>query len=446
MQQRSPSTESIAMLKQLFVRHVAGRGLINSRRQRAGTRYRMLGETLERRSMFAVSASVSAGTLNIALSAAGDAAFLSYTGTSYAVTDGTGAAVSGSPFTGTGVTAAVSVAGTVDANQSFTFNGSTALPVSLSVASSMESATVSQTIAATGLSGSTVSLSSAAITLAADVSTAGAQTYGGAVLLVGSPSITSTAGGVNFRSTVDTYVVFGLAAQTTFATGASPYSVATADMNGDGKPDLAIANYRSNSVSVLLNTTAPGATTPSYASQATFATGANPRSVSIGDLNGDGKPDLAIANFYSNSVSVLLSTTAPGATTPSYAAQATFATGTGPFSVSIGDVNGDGKPDLAIANFNSNSVSVLLNTTAPGATTPSYAAQATFATGSLPRSVSIGDLNGDGKPDLAIANFNSDSVSVLLNTTAPGATAPSYADPRPRSPPGVFPVPSRSAT
>ena len=150
------------MLKQLFARHVARRGLIGSRRQRAGTRYQMLGETLEPRSMFAVSASLSAGTLNITLGAAGDAAFLSITGSSYAVTDGTGAAVSGSPFTG--VTAAVSVAGTVAANQSFTFSGSTALPVGLTVASSMEAATVSQTIAATGLSGSTVSLSSPAIT------------------------------------------------------------------------------------------------------------------------------------------------------------------------------------------------------------------------------------------------------------------------------------------
>ena len=237
---------------------------------------------------------------------------------------------------------------------------------------------------------------------------------------------------MTFKSTVDAYLDFAMAPsyanQTTFTTGDNPVSVSIGDFNGDGKPDLAIANYDSNTVSVLLNTTAPGATTPSYANQATFATGSSPNSVSIGDFNGDGKLDLSIANSTSNSVSVLLNTTAPGAPTPTYANQTMFATGSLPKSVSIGDFNGDGKPDLAIANSTSNSVSVLLNTTDSGAPTPSYASQTTFATGTFPVSVSIGDFNGDGKPDLAIANRDSNSVSVLLNTTAPGATTPSYAN------------------
>ncbi len=78
---------------------------------------------------------------------------------------------------------------------------------------------------------------------------------------------------------------------------------------------------------MLLNTTAPGATTPSFATQQTFATGSAPRSVTATDVNGDGKPDLIVANFGDNTVSVLLNTTAPGATTPSFATQQTFATG-----------------------------------------------------------------------------------------------------------------------
>ena len=126
------------------------------------------------------------------------------------------------------------------------------------------------------------------------------------------------------------------------------------------------------------------------------------------DLNGDGKPDLIVANYngeFGNTVSVLLNTTAPGATTPSFASQQTFTVGSGPYFVTTADVNGDGKPDLIVANAGSYTLSVLLNTTAPGATTPSFATQQTFSTGEFPDSVAVADINGDGKPDLIVANF-----------------------------------------
>src|SRR5262249_23984357 len=160
-----------------------------------------------------------------------------------------------------------------------------------------------------------------------------------------------------------------------------------ADLNGDGRPDLVVANFFDGDVSVLLNSTTPGATTASFATQTTFAVGSGPRVVALADLNGDGKPDVIVTNRFDGDVSVLLTTTAPGATTPSFATQQTFTVGAPPDSVAAADVNGDGKPDLAVANFGNNTVSVLLNSTIPGATTASFATQQTFAVGAQPYSV-----------------------------------------------------------
>jgi hypothetical protein len=232
---------------------------------------------------------------------------------------------------------------------------------------------------------------------------------------------------VLLNTTAPGATTFSFATQQTFATGTNPLSVTSADVNGDGLLDLIVANVNDNTVSVLLNTTTPGATTPSFATQQTFATGNAPYSVTAADVNGDGLPDLIVANNVSGTVSVLLNTTAPGAATPSFATQQTFAVGNDPSSVTVVDVNGDGKPDLIETNYIDDTVSVLLNTTAPGTATPSFATQQTFATGHNPRLVTSADVNADGKPDLIVANYASSTVSVLLNTTAPGATTPSFA-------------------
>ena len=226
----------------------------------------------------------------------------------------------------------------------------------------------------------------------------------------------------------------------TFAAGINPHSLAVGDFNGDGQPDLAITNsIQSNgTVSVLLNTTPTGATTLSFAPLQTFATDANPFfypvAVAVEDFNGDGQPDLAVTNvnpFGPGTVSVLLNTTPAGATVPSFAPQQTFTVGTVPVSVAVGDFNADGQPDLAIANQSDNgTVSVLLNTTPAGATVPSFAPARSFATGNSAGSVAVGDFNGDGQPDLAVASGGSRSVSVLLDTTPAGATVPSFSAPQ----------------
>jgi hypothetical protein len=221
--------------------------------------------------------------------------------------------------------------------------------------------------------------------------------------------------------------ILGLATKVDFATGTQPLSVSIGDFNGDGKPDLAVGHRSSNTASILLNTTATGAATPTFATKVDFPTGTRPFSVSIDDINLDEKPDLAVANLNSSDVSILLNTTPTGAPTPTFATKVDFPTGSNPAFVSIGDINLDGKPDLAVANLGSDTASILLNTTPTGAPTPTFATKVDFLTGSNPRSVSIGDINLDTKPDLAVANRGSNTASILLNTTPTGAPTPTFA-------------------
>ncbi len=213
-----------------------------------------------------------------------------------------------------------------------------------------------------------------------------------------------------------------------FATGLDPSSVAIADFNRDGKPDLAVANGNAATVSVLLDTTVTGSLIPTFSAKQDFATGSGPVSVAIGDFNGDGKLDLAVAN-QSGTVSILLGTTATGAASPTFAAKVDLATGPNATSMAIADFNGDGKPDLAVTHQGpGESVSILLNTTAANAATPSFSAKVEFDVGPVPFSVAVGDLNRDGKPDVVVATVGGfRPVSVLINLTATDAVTPSFA-------------------
>lgn len=181
-----------------------------------------------------------------------------------------------------------------------------------------------------------------------------------------------------------------------FDAGPEPTSVAIGDLDGDGKPDLAVTNHSlpgvnfpGNTVSVFL-----GNGDGTFRVGTGFGTGTGSASVAIGDLNADGKPDLAVACLEGNLVSVLL-----GRGDGTFRAKADYATGASPYSVAIGDLNGDGRPDLIVPNLYSHTVSVMLGT-GLGA----FSAQSTCATGLNPFSVAIGDLNRDGRPDLAVAS------------------------------------------
>ncbi len=126
-------------------------------------------------------------------------------------------------------------------------------------------------------------------------------------------------------------------------------------------------------------------------------------SVAVGDFNGDGKLDLATANYGSNNVSILL-----GNGDGTFQAAVNYGAGSYPISITVGDFNGDGKLDLATANYGSNNISILL-----GKGDGTFQTAANYGVGSYPISIAVGNFNGDGKLDLAVANVSSNNVSIL---------------------------------
>ncbi|HKH98943.1 MAG TPA: FG-GAP-like repeat-containing protein [Candidatus Sulfotelmatobacter sp.] len=204
---------------------------------------------------------------------------------------------------------------------------------------------------------------------------------------------------------------FGAPSHWTTGTNTDPYALAVADLRSNGTLDVAVANYATGTVSVML-----GMGDGTFPSHADYPVGSEPSSVAIADVNGDKIPDLIVANFHSNTVSVLL-----GNGDGTFKPAVNYATGSagaqvGPVSVAVGDVNGDGKPDLVIVNeyggpTQSGSAAVLL-----GNGDGTFRPEVEYPTGAggNPLSVALGDFNGDGNLDLAVADFRTQQVSILL--------------------------------
>ena len=189
--------------------------------------------------------------------------------------------------------------------------------------------------------------------------------------------------------------------------GYGPFYVAIGDFNGDSRPDLVETDYYNSTVSILL-----GNGDGTFQAAVSYGAGTNPCFVAIGDLNGDGRSDLALANYggYNGDgdISIML-----GKGDGTFQAAVNYGAGTNPLTVAIGDLNGDGSPDLAVANYDTSSlggnVSIM-----PGNGDGTFQTAVNYTAGRNPCAVVIGDLNNDGKPDLSVVNSRSNSISVLL--------------------------------
>ena len=197
--------------------------------------------------------------------------------------------------------------------------------------------------------------------------------------------------------------------RTSYGVGNHPFDVDIGDVNGDGFADVVTADLYDNTISVLL-----GNGNGTLNARTAVTVGHSPAAVRVGDFNGDGIDDVVSADYYTtdNTLSVLI---ANGDGT--FKARTTYATSLNPRSLTYGDVNGDGILDLVTAGANADKADVFI-----GKGDGTFSARTSFSTGANPLSVVLGDVNGDSVLDLITANYTFSKVAVLLAATRESTT------------------------
>jgi hypothetical protein len=237
----------------------------------------------------------------------------------------------------------------------------------------------------------------------------GAAGLGGVAGSAGTGGQSAATGGQTGRVSFSAPVAYKL--------GSGPTSVAVADLNGDGKDDFAVTTQgtatTTSGVTVFLNR---GDGT--FSEPALIVTEGEPVSIAIADVSGDGKHDLAVAvsNVVGNTGAVrVLANNGDG----TFAPATSYALPARPSSIKTGDLDGDGRNDLAVAYGDGlalNGLAVLLNQG-----NGNLAVAKTYSAGEAPAAIALGDLNRDGKLDVVAANYSpeiagvQDAVHVLLN-------------------------------
>jgi large repetitive protein len=185
--------------------------------------------------------------------------------------------------------------------------------------------------------------------------------------------------------------------------GLGPVSIAAGDFANNGRLDLAVADINSGDVTILSN---QGGGNFSASQTIQLPAGSTPTSIVSGDFGTNGNLDLAVTDSSYSEVRILKGN---GDGTFEPQPLSAIEVGGNPYAIATGNFTGNGHLDLAVADANSNDVSILL-----GNGDETFQPSKYVAVGSGPVALAVGDFNGDGRLDLATGNYYSNDISVLL--------------------------------
>jgi trimeric autotransporter adhesin len=197
--------------------------------------------------------------------------------------------------------------------------------------------------------------------------------------------------------------------------GSSERTIHTGDLDGDGRADVIVANQGGNNLNIFRNISTPGnLTAGSFGPVQNFVTNGNPFGSVVIDIDGDGKLDVVTCNYGNNNISVLRNTSTLG--NISFATAVNFATGSGPYGIGAGDIDRDGKPEIVTGNYNAGGMSVLRNTSTVG--NVSFAVAINYSGGGESHMVEVVDIDGDGAKDVCVASRSANAIYVYRNISS----------------------------
>ncbi len=221
---------------------------------------------------------------------------------------------------------------------------------------------------------------------------------------------TSTLNTISFSTKIDSPTAGGTGAE----------KITYADLDGDGKQDIVIANSGSSPKVSIFRNTSTGVASISFASRIDFTCFDNVSSVAVGDIDGDGRPDIALNNGSAGTHQLSLFRNTSSINNISFAPKVGLTLTSRSDEIRLVDINGDKKCDIILTRGGGvNKISILPNQSVSGSF--SFGTGTDITTGASPVGITVGDLDGDGKPDISITATGDNKVNLFRNTSTLGS-------------------------